>query len=365
MTLEERIANARYSVFVTHPYLGYILQHIPLIERDDIETAATEGLNIFYNKMFMQELSEDALKFIILHELLHIILAHPSRGIGMEQQRFNVACDIVVNDILIKYGFSYAELTPIIGENYNLKGHRSTAESIYDKLKKHIIEHKINSHQFWRELSSDEKRKIFDIFQKTKNEFGEFFSEHLLKESYFFQDKPRKNWKRIFDNMLIAELSDYSFRKIDTRFDDILLPTYIPTIETLKDIWVVIDVSGSMKDELNDVMDECRHIVKEFPLLDIKISFFSNIVTTPNHVTKIKDFETSIQRIRTTGGTSFSIIFEKLDEFFPYKKPKSILIMTDGHAIYPDANLAKGIPVIWLITDQLEKPTFGKTYYLS
>jgi predicted metal-dependent peptidase len=365
MTIEERIGKTRYNLFIKQPYLGYILQHIPFIERTDIQTAATEGFSIFYNKEFMENLSDDALEFVILHELLHIILAHPSRGIGKDNQKFNVACDIVVNDILTTYQFSYAELEPILGKKYKLNGNRLTAEMIYDRLKTNVIKIPFDSHDLWRELSHYEKSKLKDILRKAKKEFGTYSSVQSLKENFFFNEPSRLPWQRIFDKLLMHDLHDYSFQKIDTRFGNILLPTYIPSIETLKEIWVVIDASGSMQDELNNVINECANIVKQFPQLDIKVSYFSNIVTEPLSVKKINDFKETTQTIQTTGGTSFNVIFEKIDTFFPYKKPKSILIMTDGYAEYPDVLMSKGISVIWLITDKHQKPTFGKVYYLE
>lgn len=50
------------------------------------------------------------------------------------------------------------------------------------------------------------------------------------------------------------------------------------------------------------------------------------------------------------GGTSFSVIFEYLQNELAADPPAAILIFTDGYASSPGETEALGIPVLWLIS---------------
>ncbi len=43
------------------------------------------------------------------------------------------------------------------------------------------------------------------------------------------------------------------------------------------------------------------------------------------------------------------------------KLPASIIILTDGFALFPKGKLAMGIPVLWLLNNEKVDPPWGKT----
>lgn len=60
------------------------------------------------------------------------------------------------------------------------------------------------------------------------------------------------------------------------------------------------------------------------------------------------------------GGTRFDIIFKYVAEQMAEEPPVSIVILTDGYAPYPKERLALGIPVLWIIDNEVVTPPWGK-----
>src|SRR5512138_3863203 len=88
------------------PFLGSLLLFAETIPTDTIPTAATNGRHIFINPQFFERLTIDQQEAVLLHEVLHAALLHPSRGKGRDAKRWNVAADIVVNGVLAREGFT-------------------------------------------------------------------------------------------------------------------------------------------------------------------------------------------------------------------------------------------------------------------
>lgn len=107
----------------------------------DYKTAATDYNNIYFDPRFALTLSDSQLRFVLVHEILHIVLSHNySRG-DRNPTKWNAAADFALNDLIVldpQYsngrGFSMPKLD---GEQIGLwdKKYRGmTAVDIYDKL---------------------------------------------------------------------------------------------------------------------------------------------------------------------------------------------------------------------------------------
>jgi Putative metallopeptidase domain len=80
------------------------------------ETIATDGKTLSYAPAFVTGLSADELVGVLAHEVLHCALAHPHRRVGREPSRWNVACDLAVNPILLQAGFTLPASRLLPGE---------------------------------------------------------------------------------------------------------------------------------------------------------------------------------------------------------------------------------------------------------
>jgi predicted metal-dependent peptidase len=121
----------------SYPLLGALAGSFEIIEdpivcnRMDISVAA---ISVFTKEIYINssvQLSEEEMKFLIAHELLHAGLSHASRRQGRDPYFWNVACDYVINSWLIEMGVGEM---PQIGGLYDPELKGLSAESIYDRI---------------------------------------------------------------------------------------------------------------------------------------------------------------------------------------------------------------------------------------
>jgi predicted metal-dependent peptidase len=101
----------------------------------DIDTLATDGKKLSFNPDFVAGLPPDELVGVVAHEVLHNALAHPARRGPRDLKRWNVACDLAVNPLLLDAGFALpaSRLVPGEGAFQDLPRGRS-AEDYYGLL---------------------------------------------------------------------------------------------------------------------------------------------------------------------------------------------------------------------------------------
>jgi len=81
-------------------FFASALLQTKMVEDPTCETAWTDMTVIGYNPAFIEGLDPPTAKFVILHELLHILLKHGLRLMGRDPVRWNAACDYAINIIL-------------------------------------------------------------------------------------------------------------------------------------------------------------------------------------------------------------------------------------------------------------------------
>ena len=106
-------------------------------------TAYTNGHKIVFNPDFIDDLTDMEVDIVMMHEILHIVLKHCFRGKGLDAERYNIACDIVVNsNILLENNMKSTSITlSQYGESMHLtpngkEGYEYTAEQVYEMLPK-------------------------------------------------------------------------------------------------------------------------------------------------------------------------------------------------------------------------------------
>ena len=125
------LQKARARLLMQNPFFGSLVVSTPMLPRDDIPTAATDMVKIYYNPAFFDQLTVPQIVFVLAHEVMHIALEHGFRRNGRDPMLFNVACDYAINLVLKDCGF---ELIDGVLIDYKWKG--MNAEEIYEKLEK-------------------------------------------------------------------------------------------------------------------------------------------------------------------------------------------------------------------------------------
>jgi len=104
---------------------------------DKVPTAGTDGKNVWYGKEFCEPLSDEELRFIILHETMHKTARHMQvykQLHKIDKQRANAACDYWINNELIKQDARSSFLKMVDGGLYNTKYDKMTVVEIFKDL---------------------------------------------------------------------------------------------------------------------------------------------------------------------------------------------------------------------------------------
>lgn len=104
-SIDVRITKARSALVMQHAFFGSLAMRLQVRARGDIQTMATDGTHLFYRPAFLDTVTETDVIRIVAHEVLHCALGHTTRRNGRNPERWNIACDHVVNLMLQKAGF--------------------------------------------------------------------------------------------------------------------------------------------------------------------------------------------------------------------------------------------------------------------
>lgn len=142
LAIIKRLQNARLSLMAKQPFYALLLMNMKFALDLSCETAYTDGDRVAFNPDFMNQIDDNELEFVLMHEVLHAALAHPFRHQSdYEQQEFDYACDIIVNsNILYSFGMDKSKITlKKYGESMHLmpngeEGYKYSVEEAYKML---------------------------------------------------------------------------------------------------------------------------------------------------------------------------------------------------------------------------------------
>lgn len=98
----KRLLLARMRLLCTHGFYGLLLMHVGFGLTDQVKCGGCGGDKIAFNPAFLDQISDGELDYALMHEILHIVLRHEARQGELEPERYNIACDIVVNSNILK-----------------------------------------------------------------------------------------------------------------------------------------------------------------------------------------------------------------------------------------------------------------------
>ena len=386
----QRLLLSRLRLLTTNGFFGLLLMHARFGLDADCKTAYTDGRAIRFSPKFLSELSDRELDFVMMHEVMHMALRHCFRGNHLQQKRFNIACDIVVNsNILLSANMDEKSITlSKYGVSMHLapdgkEGHCYTAEQVYDMLPSMPEKPKSSKasntdgfwddHDKWTELPDEDfESQQWDHLLETACEVisireasqtyggGPKMAQRLMK----LGRKSEIDWRTVLQEFLQEEINDYSFSPPDRRFadGDFFLPDYNEKEEVPGKIWFLIDTSGSISDKaINAAYAEICAAVEQFGgRLDAMLSFTESYVTDPIPFHTVTD----LMAIKPVGGggNDFSDIFRYMRNHMMDDLPGYIVIITDGYDCFPPEKDAMGVPVLWLINNDNPRatPPWGK-----
>ena len=371
--ITKRLLLSRTRILMKYPFYGLLLMNVQFGVDVNCETAYTNGKKIAFGPEFIDQLTDEEVDIVMLHEILHIVLKHCFRGDEYNNKMFNIACDIVVNsNIMYSTGLGIESIAlKCDSEPWNKApngedGYLYTAEEVYammPQIWETDKEKTLDDHDLWmgKSLDSDEEdgldKLILDAANASKSA-GNLPAglERMLEEL----KKPKNDWRTILNNFVHEEVNDYSFSPPDRRYEgDFYLPDFNDLDVSVKNILFMIDTSGSMDTKMvTEMYSEIHGAIEQFNgKLSGLLGFFDAAVIPPKPFDSVDNLK--LIKPKGGGGTDFGVIFDYVKNHMQDNLPSAIIILTDGYAEFPKKKATMNIPVMWVINSDV-KPPYGK-----
>lgn len=359
MKAEDMILAAQTALLWDHPFFGVLLLQLEKVDATDdprIETMATDGRHLFYDRDFVEGMKKEECIFVLAHEVLHNALEHHIRRQHRKPGRWNKAADYAINGELVECnvgkmpeiglleprftGLSAEEIYRIIDEENN--GDDSDEDSmdgggcggVIDGCAPHDEAAKA-------ELRAEMQTQVRQAAMTAKAaQAGKMPAgiQRIIDELL----KPKVDWRSVLRRFIDeSSTRDYSWAKPNRR----LLPLGFITPGTVSDgvshIVIAVDTSGSIDAEiLRDFGAEINGAFNEGAVDRL------TVIYADARVHHVEEFETGDELVLHPsggGGTAFSDTFKLIAEKYP--DARATIYLTD--LFVSDFGEEPPHPVLW------------------
>ncbi|MDY6957542.1 MAG: VWA-like domain-containing protein [Halobacteriota archaeon] len=377
----DRVKESLVSMVMSKPFYAIIAMKMVIIEDESIETMCVDGKSMWFNPNFVLQLKDRELAGSIAHEVLHVALTHHLRIRKRNLEKWRIACDYVVNDIIINDGMKLPE-----GVLYQPKFHGMSAEEVYE-----ILPDKQDGNSGQEQKESKDQgasggqgsgNKYNDIgdFKEPQSSDGQSMDAQALNEAIqdarmsFYEaakqaqemGKMPAGMKRFVSEILdpevlwtdvlrlyieLAAKNDYNWLRPNRRYTH--MGVYIPTLfnKELSDVIVVVDTSGSINQKTLDMFQgEVNGIAESYkPRIHV---LYCDAAISGTEVFEPGDYPIHLSP-SGGGGTRFTPAFEYAENI---PEASLLIYLTDGYGEFP--RNTPDIRTIWVSTRKSDYP-FG------
>jgi len=390
--IETRLSAARTRLILDRPFLGALVLRLPMkaTKPERCKTIGTDVRALYYNPEYISQLSLEQTQFVLAHEALHCALSHFARREHRVKQRWDVACDLAINPLLIQDG-----LKPPPGILLKSGFEGMMAEEIYPYIDEDTEDETHDDHFYDKENTSrdssaggqsqegdQDSGRGSDRDEDSEPEQGG--QPQPLSESE--QEQLAVQWRqrlagaaqqarqagklgaammRLVDHLLQPQLpwrmllarymtavarDDYSYQRPSRREGEAILPT-LKSAQV--NITVVLDTSGSIHDtEMQDFVTEIDAIKGQVRARLIMHACDAALCRNGPWVYEPWEAFSLPEGIYGRGGTRFTPVFEWLDQ--ETLKPDLLVYFTDARGEFPKTE--PDYPVLWLVKGRGKVP---------
>ena len=365
MEITKIISKCILQIRKESPFFASLMLFAPIIKSTSIETAATDGKNILVNERFFQSLNSSEQNAVMLHEVLHLALLHVFRMNSRNSHIWNIAADIVVNDLID----SNTSFTLPLGAIKDRAYKKKSVEYVYEQLLKNPKKMKLLKLKYADLLQGDpdqgepigkeEQLEIetywkdsIQVLQKT----AELNKDHGSIPSGMEAEigtilEPEIDWRIALWKFTAKTPSD--FDEYDRRF--FYRGLYLEGLESESvNVSVCIDTSGSVSNKLlEQFMGELKGILRSYPHVKCELFYADCDLFGPFDIASLEE----APKIFGRGGTSFVPFFKYIEKHSDhFHSNKALIYLTDGYGDFPKDSPA---PTMWIVCkDGLETSEF-------
>ena len=377
---EEKLIRARVQLTNSHPFFARLTMALKFIEKPEVGTMGVNKFGVcYYNPDFVDSLTPDQLKGVLAHEVMHCALDHLNRGEKKDHMKYNVAGDLVINDMLKQNNLSLPDkaLLPNYRHEYELqlpdgsthtieKINKRTADSIYDEIVKVWKDNNKNGsggqgngqgqpqqgHDKHEYGGQDNNNPNHPDNKGVGNRNSDYWKNKVVEshmagkmagntpagmERVIDQiTNPKMTWRQILQKFVRNRIPyDFTWRRPSKKTYS--TGVYMP--RTTKEgvvVTLLIDTSGSISQkDLSAIFGEMKGLVGQVRGLKLKIIYHDTQVyegSTLNNPT-LADVKKEFNNVKGGGGTSFHVAYKYIEDL---KEDVDIVIhATDGYATFP------------------------------
>jgi predicted metal-dependent peptidase len=340
----DKIQRCSVRMLMMYPWFASL--YLRLIRRETmaVSTMAVDGTRLFYNPEFTISLTDKQCLAVLMHETLHIALLHCYRRKHREPKRWNIACDQVVNGVLVAANITLPDGCVPPGPLGAL------AEELYEHITLEEMARYFPSDVMVARSSADGDNEMSE-----KDWRDAIASSHSLVPEYLSRMieeaiPSTKDWRNELARFIHAcRRSDtHTWTRMSRRIPG--MPGWAREIESR--IVICVDTSGSInKALLNAFMAECRAITSLAGITAVIISADAAVSQT------ILPGEPFPSELGGGGGTDFE---PALTEAVKHE-PDCVIYFTDGDGEFPTTC---PLHVLWALTKHCSVP-FGEKIILE
>jgi predicted metal-dependent peptidase len=376
----EKLVKSRIRLLFSNPFFGNMASRLRLVNADEwCSTAATDGVNFYYNSKFIDILHPDELTFLVCHEVLHVAYDHMNRLGDRDSNIYNIATDYAVNADLKRH--KIGKFITTVPALYDEKYDKMTSEEIYEDLVKNmdkinvqeLLDMLLDDHMDGHESesgssstdgeNSSQKKNKPTLTKEQRDQISKEIKQAIIsaaqqsdaghipagiKRELDAWLNPTLPWKDLIHmNVNSTVKHNYTWMRPSRRgwHLDAVLPSMLN--DQRIEVDVAIDASGSITEkQINTFLSEIKSIMETFEDHQINVFAFDTTVYNEKQFSSDNDEDIRSYSIYGGGGTSFDCIFDHLKKVD--RVPKMLIVFTDGYpnGSWGDSNYTD---VTWVI----------------
>lgn len=367
--LDRQLDKVKSRVFMAPgaAFYGSLVSSLRFVWNTGIETACTDGANVWWNPQFFIEAptkyNEPRFNdFVLRHELGHSARLHMLRMGDRNPTLWNYACDVRINNDQKKLGYSWGTFPAWYRPEFDQDG-EAVEEDIYKILFAQGFEPPANpwgNSEFvdpedpntWQKCinnvvraktQAELEQKVDDIPGGTQAWIDHFLApivpwEQILHKWFTDLRNSRHSWKR---------------PRRRTMSQNIYLPSRCANDGNLTHLMYMLDVSGSITEaDIVRFNSELKHVWDTFKPKKMTVVQFDSIIQKVDEY-KVGDAFARIEVIGRGGNN-----MEPVRQFINEHQPTAAILFTDL-GFEPMAPLDHDIPVLWITTSPDIEPPYG------
>ena len=376
---------ARNSLVVNFRFLDRAISRLPLIPDDNV-SLTTDGESIYYGPWFVlrrYKAGQSVPTRDLFHSIMHCVFRHNFIGSEIDRRRWDLACDIAVENALSEFDSSALHALREAQQGGTIalirgEAEAMTAECIYKWLgDKNFSEEELmlerekfmaDGHGLWYGADDPDAaidkninlKKVWeDISRRMQTELETIKRDEssALVQNLRSLNRARYSYTEFLRRFGVhGEVMQLSSEEFDNNYYTYGLELYgnVPLVEPLeyseqkriREFVIAIDTSGSVRGEVVQAFIQHTH-----DILSMQESFFTKVnmhilqcddeIREDAHITCKEDFDEYIRTLKILGlgKTDFRPVFRYVDELIRKRELtnlQGLLYFTDGEGVFPE-----------------------------